>query len=123
MNGGVTFDLSINLGNVITVLVGVVTLTLAWSKLGGRLTMLEYRVTTIETTLKDISTVLKTFSTNEKELALTKQTLTSHEAQIALLQEAIEGLRRGEGYIIGPRRGNLEGEYSRVEYERRGGPG
>ena len=69
-----TFDLSINAGNLITILFGaiiwVVTLAVAWTKFGGRMDMLEFRVELVEKTLERIAEVLEKFSVNEKEVAL-----------------------------------------------------
>jgi hypothetical protein len=112
-----TFDPSINAGNLITILFGaiiwVVTLAVAWTKFGGRMDMLELRVELVEKTLERIAAVLEKFSTNEKEFALLKQEVSALQMDYSTLHSTVEGLRRGEGFIQNPRRGNVDGEYKR----------
>lgn len=112
---GFTFDPSISLGNVLTLLGAIVTLTIAWGKLGSRLALLEFRVVAIERTLDSIAKILDKFNTNEKELALLKQEEAALVTQVATLHATIEGLRRGEGFIQSPRRANVDGNYSRAD--------
>lgn len=107
----VQFDTSINLGNIITIILGVVTLAIAWTKLGGRLDMMEYRVEAIERAMEKIAEAMIKFGNNEKELALLNQQVAAMSTQVATLHTTVEELRRGEGFISGPRRGNIEGEW------------
>ena len=112
-----TFDLSINAGNLITILFGaiiwVVTLAVAWTKFGGRMDMLEFRVELVEKTLERIAEVLEKFSVNEKEVALLKLEVVSLQVDYSTLHATVEGLRKGEGFIQNPRRANIDGEYTR----------
>jgi hypothetical protein len=112
-----TFDPSINAGNLITILFGaiiwVVTLTVAWTKFGGRMDMLEFRVELVEKTLGRIADVLEKFATSEKEVALLKQEVAALQVDYSTLYTTVEGLRKGEGYIQSVRRSNVDGEYSR----------
>jgi Tfp pilus assembly protein PilE len=108
---GLTFDPSVSLGNVATIVTGIIMLSLAWSRLGSRLTMLEYRVTQVEAALAKIANALEKFAEQETSFKLMDQRLVSVEKENATLHETVELMRRGEGYITGGRRGNLEGEY------------
>lgn len=117
MSGGtgtIVFDGTINLGNILTMIFGAIvwsiTLALAWSKLGGRITMLEFRTNLIEKALEQIADVLKKFTANEKEVALLKQQIAALELQHAALLSVVEGMRRGEGFV-NQRRVALDGEY------------
>lgn len=112
-----TFDATISAGNLITILFGaivwVITLAVAWTKFGGRMDMLEFRVKLVEDALERIAIILEKFSTNEKEVALLKQEVSALQVDYSTLHSTVEGLRKGEGFIQTPRRGNVDGEYSR----------
>src|SRR5687767_3352288 len=112
-----TFDPSINAGNLITILFGaiiwVITLSVAWTKFGGRMDMLEFRVELVEKTLERIADVLEKFATNEQEVVLLKREVSSLQTDYSTLNATVEGLRKGEGFIQSPRRGNVDGEYTR----------
>lgn len=112
-----TFDTSISAGNLITILIGVVvwviTLTVAWTKFGGRMDMIEFRVLRVEETLERIATVLEKFSNSEKDMALMKRDVSALQLDFATLNATVEGLRKGEGFIQAPRRANVDGEYLR----------
>ncbi len=112
-----TFDPSINAGNLITILFGaiiwVVTLAVAWTKFGGRMDMLEFRVKMVEDALQKIALVLEKFSTCEKDIALIKQEVSALQVDYSTLHATVEGLRKGEGWIQAPRRANVDGEYTR----------
>lgn len=113
-----TFDATISAGNLITILFGtiiwVITLAVAWTKFGGRMDMLEFRVKLVEDTLAKIAAVLEKFTTNEKEVALLKQEVVALQENYSSLHSTVEGLRKGEGFIQAPRRANVDGEYSRL---------
>ena len=112
--GSIVFDGTINLGNILTMIFGAIvwtiTLALAWSKLGGRITMLEFKADLVDKALINIAKVLEKFTTNEIEVRLLRQQVNALELQHAALFNLVEGLRRGEGYV-NERRGNVEGEY------------
>jgi hypothetical protein len=105
------FDPTINIGNIVTIVIGVVTLSVAWVKLGGRLDMLEYRTTAIEKAIETMVELMKNTTENEKNLALLRQEMATTLTQHATLAATVEGLRRGEGWITA-RRGTVEGEYA-----------
>lgn len=111
------FEPTISAGNLITISFGtiiwIITLAVAWTKFGGRMDMLEFRVKLVEDTLEKIATVLEKFTANEKEMALLKQEVAALQVEYSTLHSTVEGLRRGEGFIQGPRRGNIDGEHTR----------
>lgn len=108
-----TFDPTINAGNLIVVALAIIGLIAGWYKFGGRLDMLEYRVKAIEDTLRIIATAIEKQTANEKQLALVDARLASAESQMGVFAKELSDLRRGEGFIQSPRRGNVDGEYSR----------
>ena len=108
-----TFDPTINAGNLIVVALALIGLIAGWYKFGGRLDMLEYRVKAIEETLRIIATAIEKQTSNEKQLALLGMQFTALEGQLAVLSKEVSDLRRGEGFIQAPRRANVDGEYSR----------
>ena len=112
--GPVAFDFTINLTTILGVVVWLVTLAIAWTKFGGRLDLLELRVSNVEKALDKIATALTLFGTNEKTLVLLQEQLSTLQRDLSTLHETVERLRVGEGFISGPRRGNVQGEYSRV---------
>jgi hypothetical protein len=111
------FDATISAGNLITIVFGAVvwaiTLAVAWTKFGGRMDMLEFRVDLVEKTLARIADVLEKFSVNERDVALLKQEMAALQTDQSVLHATVEGLRKGEGFIQAPRRGNVDGEYAR----------
>lgn len=114
--GAVVWDGTINLGNLLTMFFGAVvwsiTIAIAWTKFGGRMDMLEFRVKLVETALLDISTVLKKFTTNEADMLLLKAQVVALEQDFAALNTTVELLRRGDGYITTSRRNSVDGEYN-----------
>lgn len=107
----VSFDMSINLTTIIGIAVWLVTLAVAWTKFGGRIDMIELRVKNVEDAIRTIAETLAMFNKNETQLALIQQTLATLQKDHVMLHETVELLRRGEGFITGPRRGNIEGAY------------
>lgn len=107
-----TFDPTINAGNLIVVALALIGLIAGWYKFGGRLDMLEYRVKAIEDTLKLIATTIERQVANEKQLALVDARVTATETQLAVMHKEVSDLRHGEGFIQA-RRANIDGEYKR----------
>lgn len=110
----VQFDMSINLTTILGVLVWMITLAIAWTKFGNRIDLLELRVQNVETAIASIAKTLESLNDNKTQLALIQQTLASVQKDHSTLHETVELMRRGEGFITGPRRGNIEGEWSRA---------
>ncbi|MDB5733239.1 MAG: hypothetical protein JWQ03_3134 [Variovorax sp.] len=107
-----TFDPTINAGNVLVLGLAILGFIGAWYKFGGRIDMLEYKVDLVEKTLLVISDTLKKIAESEKKMAVMDERQLALERGQAASLDAIEGLRRGEGYIQF-RRSNLDGEYSK----------
>jgi len=110
---GVVIDTTINLPVVFGVIVWLVTIIVAWTKFGGRIDIIELRVSHMEKTLETIANTLELFQSNEKTLMTIQLQLASMQKDHSVLYETVEQLRRGDGWITGPRRGNMEGEYKR----------
>lgn len=110
---GVVIDTTINLPVVFGVIVWLVTIIVAWTKFGGRIDIIELRVSHMEKTLETIAKTLELLQSNEKTLMTIQLQLASMQKDHSVLYETVEQLRRGDGWITGPRRGNMEGEYKR----------
>jgi pyruvate/2-oxoglutarate dehydrogenase complex dihydrolipoamide dehydrogenase (E3) component len=112
---GVVFDQTINLGNILTIVFGAivwaVTIAIAWTRFGGRMDMLEFRIKLMEDTLKVIAAVLEKFTTNEKEVLLMKTQISALETNYSILHKTLEDLRRGKGFINDEPRRGLSEEY------------
>ncbi|WP_249159813.1 hypothetical protein [Bradyrhizobium tropiciagri] len=107
-----TFDPTINAGNLILVGLAILGFIGGWYKFGA-LDMLEYRVKAIEETLKIIASAIEKQNATEKLVALVDQRVVAVEGLIEVANKEIADLRRGNGFIQAPRRGNIDGEYSR----------
>lgn len=108
-----TFEPTINAGNLIMIAMIAISIIGGWYKFGGRLDIIEYRVKAIEDTLKTLSEVLKSIANTDKEMAVLEIRQLAVEGSVANLAKDVSDLRRGEGYIQGPRRANVDGEYTR----------
>lgn len=112
-----TVSTNIDMGSILTMgfgtIVWLITIAIAWTKFGSRMDMLEFRIKLLEDALVAIKLVLEKFNSNERDVALLKSEVASLHEEQASLMKTVEGLRRGEGYIQSPRRGNIDGEYSR----------
>lgn len=106
------FDTTINLGSVITLGLATIAVIAGWYKFGGRIDMLEYKVETVEKTLQTISDTLKKIAETDKKIAVMDERQLALEKNHAATASAVEGLRRGEGFIQA-RRANLDGEFTR----------
>lgn len=105
-----TFDPTINAGNVIVLGLAILGFIGAWYKFGGRIDMLEYKVGAVEKTLQVISDTLKAIAETEKKMAVMDERQLALEKTSASTVHIVEGLRRGEGYIQ-MRRPTIDGEY------------
>jgi hypothetical protein len=107
------FEPTINAGNLIMIAMIAASIIGGWYKFGGRLDIIEYRVKAIEETLKTLSDVLKTIANTDKQMAVLDQRQLAVEGTVSILSKEVSDLRRGEGFIQGPRRSNVDGEYTR----------
>lgn len=108
-----TFDLNINVGNLIVIALALIGFIGSWHKFGSRLDMLDYRVKSIEDTVKTILVSLaEKQTTNEKQIALSDLRIVAAEGNIQVMAKELSDLRRGEGFIRGSRRTGIDGQYS-----------
>lgn len=107
------FEPTINIGNLIMIAMIGATIIGGWYKFGGRLDLIEYRVKAVEETLLKLSTVLEKIADTNSEIKLLNQRHAAMEGTVATLSKEVADLRRGEGFIQNPRRGNIDGEYTR----------
>lgn len=107
-----TFDPTINAGNLIVVALALIGLIAGWYKFGGRLDMIEYRVKAIEDTLKTLSEVLRSIADTDKHIALLDQRQLTIETTVSTMGREIADLRRGGGWITA-QRSSVDGEYTR----------
>lgn len=112
-SGGLVIDTSVNLTTIIAILVWVATIAIAWSKFGGRIDILELRVSHMEKTLEAIAKTLELFQSNEKQLIAIQLQLSAVQSSHEVLNKTVEELRRGDGWIVNPGRESLNGEYKR----------
>lgn len=110
-------DTTINVWNILMVFFGavvwIVTIAIAWTKFGGRMDMLEFRINLMEDTLVKISLVLDKFTSNEKDVILLKSEVVALQADYAVLNTTVEELRRGKGWIQSGRYVGVDAEYPR----------
>lgn len=118
-----TVETTISIGNLITiasmVALWLITLAVAWTKFGGRMDMLEFRIKLMEDTLVRVAQVLEKFTASEKELLLLKTEVTALQADYTTLNVTVEELRRGKGWIQSGRYYGVDGEYPRSVNEGR----
>jgi hypothetical protein len=107
------FEPTINIGNLVMIAMIAVTIIGGWYKFGGRLDIIEFRVKAIEDTLKALTDVLKAVANSDKQMALLDQRTLAVETALSTMGKEVADLRRGEGFIQAPRRGNVDGEYTR----------
>lgn len=107
----IVFDFTINLTTIIGVAVWIITMAIAWTKFGGRMDLLELRVSHVESAMEKIATALEMLAGSEKSLVLIHEQISTLQRDLSTLHATVEQMRVGEGFISGPRRGNMQGEY------------
>lgn len=111
-------DPTISFGNILTIVFGaivwVVTLSVAWTKFGSRMDMIEFRIKLMEDTLAKIELILEKFSANEKDVLLLKSEMAALQLDYATLNTTVEELRRGKGWIQTGRYIGVDAEYPRT---------
>src|SRR5258708_31272804 len=108
-----TFEPAINTGSLIRMGLALVAVMGAWYKVRGHLDIIEYRVAAIEKALGTLAEALISIASADKKIALIDQRVTATEALHATLARELADLRRGQGWIQGDRRANVDGEYKR----------
>lgn len=82
----------------------VVTIAIAFTKLGGRQDVMSARLKNIETDMHDLKTT-------DRRLSVIEERQTNHARMQTQLMDEIQHLRKGEGFIQS-RRSSVDGEYS-----------
>jgi hypothetical protein len=103
---GLTFEWTVKLGDVLT-LAGAFFVAAAFLyNRGGKEAGDQMSLNTLSTEFKEMKAELKTFSETLQKIAV-------QETKIELLMKWYDELRHGNGFVQGPRRANIDGEYTR----------
>lgn len=81
----------------------VVTIAIAFTKLGGRMDVISTRLTNVEMDVRNLAAT-------DRRIAVIEERQTSHARMITNSMEDIQSLRKGEGFISG-HRSRVDGEY------------
>lgn len=111
-----TFDPTITFGAVLNAAVLLVGFVVAFTRIGGRLDLLNMRLDSTEKTttrrLESIEESLLTTAEDNRRLATLEERLTNHVKMLTVLQRDVSDLRRGDGFIRNTRQqGGIDGEY------------
>ena len=105
-----TFDPSITLGALLNAGVLLVGFVVAFTRIGGRIDLVDQSVESIKETLSIIQRTIADIAAHDKRIAIVEERLNNHAQMIAAHTSDISGLRRGEGYVQS-RRKSVDGEY------------
>ena len=103
---GLTFEWTIKLGDLLTMFGAICVAAAFLYNRGGK-------EAGEQMTLKALSQGFKELKAEVKGFGDALQTVAVQETKIDLLMKWYDELRRGEGFIQEPRRGNIDGEYKR----------
>ncbi len=81
----------------------VVTIAIAFTKLGGRMDVIVTRLTTVEVDLRNLAAT-------DRRISVIEERQASHARMINNVQEDVQSLRKGEGFISSHRK-SVDGEY------------
>jgi hypothetical protein len=82
----------------------IVTIAIAFTKLGGRMDVIVTRLSSVESDVKNLSAT-------DRRIAVIEERQGSHAKLINTALEDISSLRKGEGFITGHRT-RVDGEYN-----------
>lgn len=99
-----TFDPTITFGAVVNALVLLVGFAVAFTRIGGRIDLLTQRLASVEERIKEIGNV-------GTRIAVMESIVGSHSKMISALQDEINDLRHGRGFVQNRSVGGLDGEY------------
>lgn len=103
---GLTFEWTVKLGDILT-LAGAVFVAAAFLyNRGGKEAGDQMTLSALSKEFTEMKTEFKSFSD-------TLQTIAVQETKIQLLMKWYDELRHGHGFVQGPRRANIDGEYTR----------
>lgn len=98
-----TFDPTISWGAILNASVLLAGFIIAFTRIGGRIDLLALRLKAVEEAIKDQSD-------NNTRISILEERVTNHGKLIATAQQDISDMRRGAGFISGPRQG-VDGAY------------
>ena len=120
---GIVFDGSITLGALVNAAVLLIGFVVAFTRIGGRIDLLALRVQSLEKAVNNTEGIDKRLATIEERVTNHVNLLVNFQADVSSfrnhfnseltnLRSDINNLRRGDGWITGPRRPGVDGEYS-----------
>jgi hypothetical protein len=89
-------DMTVSLGSALNALALLIGLVMAFTKIGGRIDLLAQRVGSVEETLKASRAAAE-------RMAVMETMQGTHGQMIATLQTDVADMKRGRGFVIGPR--------------------
>lgn len=95
-----TIEWTLNVGNMLTLVVLVGTLIGIYSKNEGRWKVSELQWNTVQTDVVDIKNDIKLLNATLIEIALQKKDIESLNTRFNTLDKRFDELRRGEGLIV-----------------------
>jgi hypothetical protein len=107
---GLTFEWTIKLGDILTMFGAVCVAAAFLYNRGGKEAGDHMTLSSLSEGFKELKKEVKA---EMKGFGDTLQTIAVQETKIDLLMKWYDELRRGEGFIQEPRRGNIDGEYKR----------
>lgn len=110
------FDPTITFGAVLNAAVLLVGFVVAFTRIGGRLDLINQRMDLSEQVqtnrLEAIEASLKSAAEDQRRLSTLEERLTNHVKMLTVLQRDVSDLRRGDGFIRSTRQqGGIDGEY------------
>lgn len=103
---GLAFEWTVKLGDILTMGGALMVAAAFLYNRGGKEAGDQMSLKALSEEFKEMKLELKTFSD-------TLQTIAVQETKIELLMKWYDELRHGDGFIQGPRRANVDGEYKR----------
>lgn len=103
---GLTFEWTVKLGDILTIGGAIMVAAAFLYNRGGKEAGDQMSLNTLSAEFKEMKTEFKTFSETLQKIAV-------QETKIELLMKWYDELRHGDGFIQGPRRANVDGEYKR----------
>lgn len=103
---GLTFEWTIKFGDILTLVGAAMVVAAFLYNRGGKEAGDQMTLNALSKEFTEMKTEFKAFSDTLQKIAV-------QETKIELLMKWYDELRHGEGFIQGPRRANLDGEYKR----------
>ncbi|MET4210541.1 MULTISPECIES: hypothetical protein [unclassified Bradyrhizobium] len=103
---GLTFEWTVKLGDILTMGGAIMVAAAFLYNRGGKEAGDQMTLNALSKEFTEMKTEFKAFSDTLQKIAI-------QEMKIDLLMKWYDELRRGEGFIQEPRRGNVDGEYKR----------